>query len=85
MSTPKTRTAYVLIPVALATALMLGGCGNTRGERALSGGAIGAATGAAGAAIIGGGVAGGALLGGAAGAAIGAITDRDDIDLGDIE
>ena len=64
-------------------ALTLAACGNTTGERAISGGAIGAGTGAAGAAITGGSVGGGALLGGAAGAAAGALTDEDDLDLGE--
>ncbi|MGB0719564.1 MAG: hypothetical protein ACPGRX_03770 [Bdellovibrionales bacterium] len=59
----------------------LAACGNTRGERALSGGAIGAGTGAVAGAATGGSVAGGALLGGVAGAAIGGLTDKDDINL----
>ena len=70
------------ILAVLVMAVALAGCGKTVGDRAVSGGAIGAATGAAGAAIIGGDVGGGALLGGAAGAAAGALTDEEDIDLG---
>ena len=62
-------------------ALMLSACGETRGERALSGGAIGAGIGAGTAAVTGGSVLGGAAIGGAAGAATGALTDEDDIDL----
>lgn len=54
-------------------------CGNTKGERALSGGGIGAGVGALGAAATGGSIAGGAVLGGAAGAITGAVTDKDDI------
>lgn len=69
---------FGLLPVAV---LMLAACGNTTGERALSGGGIGAAGGAGIAAATGGSIAGGALLGGAAGAAAGALTDEDDIDL----
>jgi len=61
----------------------LAACGNTTGDRAASGGALGAGVGAAGAAITGGSLLGGALIGGAAGAAAGALTDEDDIDLGD--
>ena len=61
-------------------AIPLAACGNTQGERALSGGGIGAGVGAAGAALTGGSVLGGAILGGAAGAATGALTDEDDID-----
>ena len=66
----------------LMIAIALVGCGKTVGDRAVSGGAIGAATGAAGAAIIGGNIGAGALLGGATGAAIGAVTDEEDVDLG---
>lgn len=62
-------------------ALSVAACGNTTGERALSGGAIGAGAGAVAGAATGGSVAGGALLGGAAGAATGALTDEDDINL----
>lgn len=64
-------------------ALPLAACGSSQGDRALSGGAIGAGTGAAGAAVTGGSLTGGALLGGAAGAAIGVLTDEEDVDLGD--
>lgn len=71
------RTAIILPIVAL----MLAACGNTTGERALSGGGIGAGAGAAGAAITGGNPVTGAVIGGAAGAATGALTDEDDIDL----
>lgn len=71
---------YTLNIMALAGLIALTACGNTTGERALSGGGIGAAGGAATAAATGGSIGGGALLGGAAGAAIGAMTDEDDID-----
>jgi uncharacterized membrane protein len=66
---------------ALALAA-LAACGNTTGERALTGGAIGAAGGAATGAIFG-SPGTGAAIGGAAGAATGALTDREDLDLGD--
>ena len=62
--------------------LVLASCGTTPGERALTGGAIGAGVGAAGGAVLGGHPATGALLGGAAGAAAGALTRPEDIDLG---
>jgi osmotically inducible lipoprotein OsmB len=69
---------------ALATAaLMLAACGSSTGDRALSGGAIGAGAGAGLGAVTGTSVLGGAALGGAAGAAGGALTDEDDIDLGE--
>ena len=67
----------------LVLALGLAACGSSKGDRALSGGAIGAGVGGVGAAATGGSLAGGAILGGAAGAAIGALTDEDDIDLDD--
>lgn len=58
--------------IVLAT-LALAACGDTMGERALSGGAIGAGAGAAGGALA--GHAGtGALIGGGVGAATGALT-----------
>ena len=68
---------------ALVLALGLAACGSSTTDRALSGGGIGAGIGAAGGALTGGSILGGAALGGAAGAATGALTDEDDIDLGD--
>lgn len=67
----------------MATTLGLAACGNTTGERAVSGAGIGAGVGAVGAAVIGGSLVGGALIGGAAGAATGALTKKKDIDLGE--
>ncbi|MBY6262394.1 hypothetical protein EI613_10800 [Azospirillum sp. 412522] len=60
----------------LLGAAMLGGCSNLnhRENRALTGGAIGAAGGAAIGAVTGGSAIYGGLLGGAAGAAVGALT-----------
>lgn len=74
-----------IMPTIIAVLLAAGtaGCGSGTGERAVSGGGIGAAAGAAGAAMTGGSVVTGGLLGGAAGAAAGALTDEDDINLGD--
>lgn len=74
--------------IAFATAaslslLALGACGTSTTDRALTGGAIGAGTGAAGTAVLGGDPVTGALIGGAVGAATGALTDSRDIDLGD--
>lgn len=73
-----------ILPVAtvLCAALLLGACGTSKTDRALSGGAIGAGAGAAVGAVTGGSVLGGALIGGAGGAAAGALTDKDDVDLG---
>lgn len=70
-----------LLILSAAAILPLAACGETTGERALSGGGIGAGIGAAGAALTGGSLLGGAVIGGAAGAATGALTDEDDIDL----
>ena len=58
--------------LALIFCIPLAACGSSWEDRALSGGGIGAGAGAVGAA---------AVLGGAAGAAIGGLTDEDDIDL----
>lgn len=74
------RSKFLVVPALLA-AVLVAGCGNTKGERALSGGGIGAGVGAAGAAITGGSLLGGAVIGGAVGAATGALTDKDQIDL----
>ncbi|MCL5778151.1 hypothetical protein M1105_14300 [Limibaculum sp. FT325] len=68
--------------LALALVAGLAACGETRTERGLTGGAIGAGAGAVGGALVGGSPAGGALIGGAVGAATGALTDPDDINLG---
>lgn len=52
-------------------------CGYSRGDRVLSGAAIGAAGGAAIGAVTGGDPVTGAVIGGAGGAAVGAVTDPD--------
>jgi len=74
------------LPAALVFAagmsVALAACGSSTGDRALSGAGIGAASGAGLGAATGGSVLGGAVLGGAAGAAVGGLTDQDDIDLG---
>lgn len=62
--------------------LALTACGNTTGERALSGAGIGAGVGAVGGAIAGANPVVGAVVGGAAGAAVGAVVDKSKIDLG---
>ncbi|MGE3624426.1 MAG: hypothetical protein AB7H77_11225 [Bdellovibrionales bacterium] len=65
---------------ALLGTFCLAACGQSQGERAMSGGLIGAGGGAVGGALLG-NPAAGALLGGAAGAATGAFTRPDQIDL----
>ena len=73
----------LLTPVLLAgLALSLAACGYTPGSRALSGGAIGAGTGAILGAATGGSAAGGALIGGGIGALGGALTSPNAINLG---
>lgn len=72
-----------LSATAALAILALAACGQTRGERALSGGAIGAGVGAGTAAVTGGNVLGGAAIGGAGGAAVGALTEEEDLNLGD--
>lgn len=69
----------VLLPTAFI--LALAACGSTPGERAASGGAIGAGVGAAGSTIVGGSVLGGAAIGAAAGAITGAVTNDRQINL----
>ena len=71
-------TRVVLIPVALG----LAGCGYSRGDRAVSGGLIGAGGGAAVAAVTGGSPLVGAAIGGGAGALGGALTSGHDVNLG---
>jgi len=65
----------------LVSALAVAGCGTTPGERAVTGGMLGAAGGA----VIGaatGNPAAGAAIGAVSGAAIGAVTDPCDLNLG---
>jgi osmotically inducible lipoprotein OsmB len=68
--------------VVLVAALALAACGRTVGERAVTGGALGAGVGAGTAAIAGGNIGTGALIGGGVGAAAGALTSCEDINLG---
>ena len=72
----------ITMPAALAVAaLSLTACGYNQGDRALSGGLIGAGTGA----VIGsltGSAGAGAIIGGVGGAALGAFTDPNQVNLG---
>jgi osmotically inducible lipoprotein OsmB len=70
--------ALVLASLGLAMA----GCGYSTGDRAASGGLIGAGTGAAVGAVTGGSPLTGALIGGGIGAVGGAVTSGNDINLG---
>ena len=62
--------------------LGLSACGYNRGDRALSGGLIGAGGGAAVGALTGGSPLAGAVIGGAGGALLGAATNPHDVNLG---
>ncbi len=69
----------VLVVTVLA-AFALSACGDDPGERAVSGGAIGAGVGVAGAAILGAPLAAGAAVGAVGGAVTGAATTPRDED-----
>ncbi len=60
--------------LAVLVLVSLAGCGYARGERAVSGGLLGAGAGAGVSALTGGGIGTGALIGGGLGAAGGALT-----------
>lgn len=68
----------VVLPALLSA---LGACGSSTGDRAISGGAIGAGAGALGGFMIGAPIEG-ALIGGAVGAGTGALTSPSQINLG---
>lgn len=68
--------------LAVVAGLALAGCGESKSDRAISGGAMGAGAGAALGAVTGGSPLAGALIGGAGGAAAGALTDKNDVNLG---
>jgi hypothetical protein len=70
--------------MAAAASVMLAACGTNPGDRAVTGGAIGAGTGAVIGTIVGGPILGVALLGGAAGAVVGAVTNPGVINFGPV-
>lgn len=72
---------YLAIATVAGLGLALGACGETTGDRALSGAAIGAGAGAVGGAIVGAPLAG-AAIGAAAGGVTGAATSPDQVNLG---
>ena len=78
MAFRKTLTGTAL----LAALVSVTACGNTTGDRALSGAGLGAAGGAAIGALTGTSLLGGALIGGAAGGAAGALTSPNQVNLG---
>jgi osmotically inducible lipoprotein OsmB len=78
MSSRAIATGLLLSSLTLA----LAACGRTPGDRALSGGLLGAGAGAAVSAVTGGGLATGAVIGGALGAVGGAVTSPGSVNLG---
>ena len=75
------RSKSFLTGTVSVAALALSGCGTNPGDRAVSGGLLGAGAGA----VIGaatGNAAAGAAIGGVTGAVVGAATDPCDLDLG---
>jgi len=73
-----------LVPATslLLATLALAACGQSTGDRAISGGLIGAGAGAAVSGLTGGSLGTGALIGGAVGAAGGAATSGRNVNLG---
>lgn len=66
----------------LGLILVVSGCGRSPGDRAISGGLLGAGAGAAVGAVTGGSPMTGALIGGGVGAVGGAVTSPRDVNLG---
>ncbi|MBU0724099.1 MAG: hypothetical protein KJ904_01210 [Alphaproteobacteria bacterium] len=83
------NTSIALRPLLRKTAPfliigLLAACGNSTQDRAAGGAGVGAASGAAVGALFGGiGAIPGALIGAGVGGATGAVTDSDDVNLGD--
>jgi hypothetical protein len=78
----KNMKRSLALGAALAAGLLLSSCGTDPGERAVTGGLLGAGAGAAIGSVTGSAGAG-AVIGGVAGAAIGAATNPCDLNLGD--
>ena len=76
------RPTFPLVVLELCFAMNLTACGNTKGERALSGAGIGAGIGAVGNVVTGGSLVTEAVVGGVLGGATGALTKKSQIDLG---
>jgi osmotically inducible lipoprotein OsmB len=70
------------ITAAIVTVLLLSACGESTGDRAISGAGIGAGVGAVSGAMIGGDPLTGAAIGGAVGAAAGGLTKSKNVNLG---
>lgn len=79
----RTSLKNVTTGLALAGAIALAACGTNPGDRAVSGGILGAGAGAVIAGATGGSVGTGAAIGAVGGAVLGAATDPCDLNLGD--
>lgn len=66
----------------LLAVLSVAGCGYNRGDRAVSGGLLGAGGGAVAGALVGGSPLAGAAIGGLGGAALGGLTSPNTVNLG---
>jgi hypothetical protein len=80
--TAKLSRVLALSCLLIGLAVTLAGCGYSPGDRAASGGLLGAGAGAGIAAVTGGSPLTGALIGGAVGAVGGAATNPNDVYLG---
>jgi osmotically inducible lipoprotein OsmB len=76
------RGKFSTVATFVGLSLALGACGETQGERGVSGAAIGAGAGAVIGAVTPIGPVGGALIGGAAGAATGVLTTPSHVNVG---
>jgi osmotically inducible lipoprotein OsmB len=82
MKVPSMSRALAKTLILAGLGLALAGCGYSTGDRAASGGLIGAGAGAGLGAVTGGSPLTGALIGGGIGAVGGAVTSGNDINLG---
>ena len=73
---------YLKSAIAFTTLLTVAACGQSTGDRTISGAGIGAGAGAVGAAVLGANPVAGAVVGGVAGGATGALTSPGQVDLG---
>lgn len=76
------QSGFFSILTVASLGLALSGCGHSTGDRAVSGGLIGAGAGATIGAVTGGNPLTGAVVGGAIGAVGGAVTKSEDVNLG---
>jgi hypothetical protein len=75
-ATPRNLTTKLPLVLVTCAALTLGACGETRGERLVTGAALGAGAGVGVAAILGGQALTGAIIGGSVGGATGLVSNH---------